>query len=247
MSTLLRRGVPGATVAAHVHRRATGSFAVDEWGLDPEMVSLANPIFGLRWDIEVQGADQLPALGGAVLVFNRRFGVSEPWVVARGIRQATGRFVRTVGVPDVAPIGPFLRRFGGVLDRTDEIAGLLRSGQLVGLPMSRDLRSRERVGSLDVERLEAAIETGCPVVPVALVGPRARPHLAHRGGRTRAAGGRRRPAGGRRVGRVHPCRRPDPPRRVPPHELVVLMPSSSLRMGRGSRMRSMGGEMASRC
>lgn len=170
MSTLLRRGVPGATVAAHVHRRATGSFAVDEWGLDPEMVSLANPIFGLRWDIEVQGADQLPALGGAVLVFNRRFGVSEPWVVARGIRQATGRFVRTVGVPDVAPIGPFLRRFGGVLDRTDEIAGLLRSGQLVGLPMSRDLRSRERVGSLDVERLEAAIETGCPVVPVALVG-----------------------------------------------------------------------------
>lgn len=170
MSTLLRRGVPGANVAAHVHRRATGSFAVDEWGLDPELVSLANPIFALRWDIEVQGADQLPAVGGAVLVFNRRFGVSEPWVVARGIRQATGRFVRTVGVPDVAPIGPFVRRFGGVLDRTDEIAGLLRSGQLVGLPMSRGLRSRERVGSLEVERLEGAIETGCPVVPVALVG-----------------------------------------------------------------------------
>ena len=169
-ASLLRRGVPGAQVAAHVQRRARGAFDVDEWGLDPELVSLANPLFGLRWDIEVRGAEQLPVVGGAVLVFNRRFGISEPWVVARGIRQATGRFVRTVGVPDVAPIGPFIRRFGGVIDRTDEIAGLLRAGQLVGLPMSRDLRSRERVGRLDVERLEAAIETGCPVVPVALIG-----------------------------------------------------------------------------
>ena len=110
------------------------------------------------------------AVGGAVLVFNRRFGASEPWVLARGIRRACGRFVRTVGVPDVAPVGPVLRRFGGVLDRTDEIAGLLRAGQLVGLPMTRALRSREAVGSLDAERLEAAIETGAPVVPVALVG-----------------------------------------------------------------------------
>ncbi len=171
MSTsLLRRGVPGAQVVAHVQRRALGAFDVDEWGLDPELVALANPVFGLRWDIEVCGAEQLPAVGGAVLVFNRRFGISEPWVVARGIRQATGRFVRTVGVPDVAPIGPFIRRFGGVLDRTDEVAGLLRAGQLVGLPMSRDLRSRERVGHLEVERLEAAIQTGSPVVPLALVG-----------------------------------------------------------------------------
>ena len=171
MSTnLLRRGVPGAQVLTQVQRRARGAYDVDEWGLDPELVALANPIFGLRWDIEVRGAEQLPVVGGAVLVFNRRFGVSEPWVLARGIRQATGRFVRTVGVPDVAPVGPFVRRFGGVLDRTDEIAGLLRAGQLVGLPMSRDLRSRERVGHLEVERLEAALETGAPVVPVALVG-----------------------------------------------------------------------------
>jgi hypothetical protein len=166
----VRRGVPGASVAVQLQRRLAGGADVDEWGLDPDLVSLANPVLGLRWDIEVIGAEQLPAVGGAVLVFNRRFGASEPWVLARGIRQATGRFVRTVGVPDVAPIGPFLRRFGGVLDRTDEVAGLLRAGQLVGLPTSRDLRTRERVGTLAVERLEAAIEVGCPVVPVALVG-----------------------------------------------------------------------------
>jgi hypothetical protein len=166
----IRRGVPGAEAVAHVGRRLRGANEIDEWGLDPELVALANPVFGLRWDIEVRGADQLPAVGGAVLVFNRRVGISEPWVVARGVRQATGRFVRTVGVPDLAGVGPFLRRFGGVLDRTDEIAGLLRSGQLVGLPTERDLRSRERVGRLPVERLEAALQTRSPVVPVALVG-----------------------------------------------------------------------------
>ncbi|MEZ5181782.1 MAG: hypothetical protein R2702_07915 [Acidimicrobiales bacterium] len=166
----VRRGIPGATLAVHLGRRARGSYAVDEWGLDPDLVAIADPVLGLRWELAVEGADRLPTVGGAVLVFNRRFGVSEPWVLARGIRRATGRFVRTVGVPDLAPVGPLLRRFGGVLDRPDEIAGLLRAGQLVGLPMSRDVRSRERVGGLDVARLEAAIETDRPVVPVALVG-----------------------------------------------------------------------------
>lgn len=166
----IRRGIPGARAVAALRRRANGSFDVDEWGLDPELVALADPALALRWDIEVSGAAHLSAVGGAVLVFNRRLGLSEPWVVARGVRQACGRFVRTVGVPDVAPIGPGLRRFGGVLDRTDEIAGLLRAGQLVGLPMSRDLRTREQVGNLEVERLGAALATGAPVVPIALVG-----------------------------------------------------------------------------
>lgn len=166
----IRRGVPGATAVASLRRRSLGHFDIDEWGLDPELVSLADPLLALRWDIEVTGVEHLPDVGGAVLVFNRRVGLSEPWVLARGVRQARGRFVRTVGVPDVAPIGPLLRRFGGVLDRTDEITGLLRAGQLVGLPMSRGLRTREQVGRLEVERLEAAIATGSPVLPVAMVG-----------------------------------------------------------------------------
>lgn len=166
----VRRGVPGALAVTALRRRAEGRYDIDEWGLDPELVAVADPFFALRWDIEVRGAERLPAVGGAVLVCNRRLGLSEPWVLARGVRQATGRFVRTVGVPDLAPVGPFLRRFGGVLDRTDEIAGLLRAGQLVGLPTARGLRTREHVGPLEVPRLEAAIATGSPVVPVALVG-----------------------------------------------------------------------------
>lgn len=151
-------------------RRVTGRYDIDDWGLDPDLVALTDPAFALRWNISVEGAEVLPAVGGAVLVFNRRIGVSEPWVVARGIRQSTGRFVRTVGAPDRAPIGPFLRRFGAVLDRTDEVKGLLRAGQLVGLPMRRDVRNREHAGALEVRRIQAAIDTGSPVVPLACVG-----------------------------------------------------------------------------
>ena len=171
MSTdVRRRGVPGAEAAAQLARRVQGAHQIDEWGLDPELVALADPAFALRWTIDVAGGEHLPTVGGAVLVFNRRFGVSEPWVLARGIRLATGRFVRTIGAPDVAGVGPVLRRFGGVLDRTDEIAGLLRAGHLVGLPTARGLRSREYVGQLEVPRIGAAIATGTPVVPVAMVG-----------------------------------------------------------------------------
>lgn len=170
IADVIRRGVPGAATVAALRRRAVGAHDVDEWGLDPELVALANPLFALRWDIDVRGAELLPAVGSAVLVFNRRIGISEPWILARGIREKAGRFVRTVGVPDVAPVGPLLRRFGGVLDRTDEVAGLLRAGQLVGLPMGRGRWTREKAGPLAVQRLEAALATGSPVVPVALVG-----------------------------------------------------------------------------
>lgn len=166
----MRRGLPGAVALATVGRRLRGDYDIDEWGLDPDLVNLADPLLALRWDIRVDGIERLPAVGGAVLVFNRRAGLSEPWVLARGIRRASGRFVRTVGVPDVAPAGPLLRRLGGVLDRPDEIGGLLRAGQLVGLPLSRELRSRDRTGALEVSRIGAAVATGVPVVPVAVVG-----------------------------------------------------------------------------
>ena len=160
----------GSGTLAHLRRRIQGSYDVDEWGLDPELVATTDPLVSLRWDAEVTVDGHLPAAGAAVLVFNRRIGISEPWVLARGIRRATGRFVRTVGVPDFAPIGPLLRRFGAVMDRPDEIEGLLRASQLVGLPLSRRLTNEEQAGSLDLDRMEIVLAAGVPVVPVALVG-----------------------------------------------------------------------------
>lgn len=169
MTATVHPGFPGSTVLNLLGRRLRGAFDIDEWGLDPELIALSEPALSLRWDIKVTGADSLPVTGGALLVYNRHFGLSEPWVLTRGLRQSSGRFVRTVGVPDHAPVGPLLRRFGAVADSPQEIKGLLRAGQLVGLPTSRRIRERD-VGDVAEDRLAAAVEVGVPIVPVALVG-----------------------------------------------------------------------------
>ncbi|MEY2570359.1 MAG: hypothetical protein QOE63_709 [Acidimicrobiaceae bacterium] len=153
-----------------VRRRLDGSYTVDEWGLDPDLVDFVSPAFGLRWRIDVEGVEHVPADGGAIVVSNRRIGCTEPFVLARGIRLATGRHVRVVGAPDLAPIGPALRRLGGVLERPDEVAGLLRAGELVGVALARSPRRRHHAGPAPAPLLAAAVVLGLPIVPVALVG-----------------------------------------------------------------------------
>ena len=128
-----------------------------------------SPVFALRWRVEAIGADVLPARGPVLLVTNCRFGWSEPFVLSRGIRLSTGRFVRVAGVPDVAPVGPVLRRLGGVLARPDEVAGLLRAGEMVGLTLGRSVR-RHHAGAVRADLVAPALATGADVVPVALVG-----------------------------------------------------------------------------
>ncbi|MEJ7582952.1 MAG: hypothetical protein WKF43_02475 [Acidimicrobiales bacterium] len=158
------------TPGAVLRRRCDGTFEVDQWGLDPDIVSLFSPLLGLRWSVTVEGAARLPATGAALLLHNRRFGLSEPFVLAAGIRSAIDRFVRPVGLPDVAPVGPALRRLGGVLDRPDEVAGLLRAGQLVGVPLRRELRIGSRAGPCGRASLQAALMAGAAVHPTAVIG-----------------------------------------------------------------------------
>jgi hypothetical protein len=156
--------------AGLVQRRLTGSYDVDPWGLDHDLVEALSPVWSLRYRIEVDHADRLPATGPALLVANRRLGLSEPFVLARGVRLATGRHVRCVGVPDVQPIGSVLRRLGGVLARPDEVAGLLRAGEVVGVLLDRDVRHQAHAGAVPGELFAPAFELQVPVVPVALVG-----------------------------------------------------------------------------
>ena len=78
--------------------------------------------------------------------------------------------MRWVGIPDVVPVGPGLRRLGGVLDRPDEIAGLLRAGEVVGLSLGREPARRHHAGALHPEVLAPVVETGAKVVPVAVDG-----------------------------------------------------------------------------
>ena len=153
-----------------VRRRIDGSYVVDEWGFDPDFVAVLSPLLEARWTIRVEGAEHIPAEGAAVLVANRRIGMSEPFAVAGAVWQATGRVLRVLGVPDIAPIGPVLRRMGAVQDRPDELAGVLRAGQLALVFLDRQYRMGARVGQLARESVAPAVELGVPVLPVAVTG-----------------------------------------------------------------------------
>ncbi|MEO9223705.1 MAG: hypothetical protein ABI276_01785 [Acidimicrobiales bacterium] len=153
-----------------LQHRWNGTHPMDDWGLDPELVDLVSPMFAARWRIDVDGAEHLPADGPAMVVCNRRAGISEMFVCSRGLRRATGRFIRPVGAPDVALIGPALRRFGVVQSSPDEVTGLLKGGELVAIPLERELTHRQLAGAAPLDHLAAAVAVGVPIVPVAIVG-----------------------------------------------------------------------------
>jgi hypothetical protein len=151
-------------------RRWNGTNPVDPWGLDADLLRLVDPIMDVRWSISTEGTDTIPAEGPAVVVANRRFGISEPLVLGRALRRTTGRTARILGVPDVAPIGPVLRRVGGAVDRPEELAALLRAGELVMVGLGVSLRWRHRAGSLDPRAVEPALRQRVPVIPAAVIG-----------------------------------------------------------------------------
>ncbi len=116
----------------------------------------------------VRGVEAVPASGPAVVVLARGLDPVAPLAVATALRRATGRPARFVGVPDVAPVGPLLRRLGAAVARPEEVAGLLRAGHLVVLPLGRSLRPG--AAPLDEDDLVPAVDEAATVVPAALVG-----------------------------------------------------------------------------
>jgi 1-acyl-sn-glycerol-3-phosphate acyltransferase len=158
------------SLGAIARRRVRGDYEIDPWGLDHDLADLLVPLWKVRFGLEIDGANRLPADGPVLLVANRRVGASEPFVLARGIRQATGRHVRCVGMPDVQPVGSVLRRLGGVLARPDEVGGLLRAGEVVAVFLDRQVWRAHGAGGVPPELFAPAFDLGVPVVPVALLG-----------------------------------------------------------------------------
>ena len=151
--------------------RLRGEYDLDEWGADAQLMDTVDGLARLVLRVTVDGADHLPEVGPAVLVANRRFGLAEPLAVGLGVRRETGRRVRFVGMPDVAPVGTVLRRLGTAVDRPEELAGLLRAGQLVGIPLAWHPRfGPPRAGNLLPETVGPAVALDAPVLPVAVVG-----------------------------------------------------------------------------
>jgi hypothetical protein len=164
---------PVATVQS-LSRAATApwltAWDIDDWGRDDTLARAAAHLARVRWTVATGGLDHLPAAGPALLVVNtQRFRLT-PWWVALTLSAELGRPVRFVGRTDTAPLGALARRLGGLLARTDEVAGALRHNQLLVVGLTGTLGARS-VGTCDPRLLAPAVAQRCPVFPLAATRP----------------------------------------------------------------------------
>jgi hypothetical protein len=187
-----RRMAAAATNALVEPLRNWPAHSVDDYGRDPHLVRALMPAVRARWDVSIGGLQHLPVRGGALLVCNSRRWALSGIYASLALSEASGRPVRFVGRPDIVPIGPFMRRIGGLLDRPDEVLGALRNHELVLITTASTSHPRH-AGTVPHLLVGAAVMAGVPVFPVATmssavgrtaraeVGPQVRPRKKRKG------------------------------------------------------------------
>lgn len=141
---------------------------LDDWGRDDTAVQVANALALVRWSVSLGGVHHLPVGRPALVVASsRRFAQTVP-MVAWALQRHSGRTVRFVGRPDVAPLGPFVQRLGGLRSDPTEVAGALAQGEIVVVG-TQPVRQTRRAGAVPEDMIAAAMQVGAIVLPAAAV------------------------------------------------------------------------------
>lgn len=148
-----------------LRRRVGGRYPTDPFGLDPQLCDLVYPALMPFVRVDITGGQHIPRKGAAVLVANRGFGVAEPAVLTVAVRQAVGRRLRITGIPSVPLIGGLARRLGRIVAEPRDVAGCVRAGLLVGVPLAPTWL---RVGAGTPPLPLVGAMTRAPVIPVAV-------------------------------------------------------------------------------
>jgi len=175
-----------AEFLAFLRRRLTGDFEVDEYGFDAEvterfLLAAVRPIAEKWFRVEVRGADNIPAEGGALVVSNHSGTVPMDGLVTMvSVHDTTGRHLRPLGADLVfrlPVIGELARKGGTTLACNEDAQRMLAGGELVGVwpegfkgigkPYSERYKL-QRFGRGGF--VSAAIRTGVPIVPCSVVG-----------------------------------------------------------------------------
>ena len=175
-----------AEFLAFLRRRLTGDYVVDEYGFDAEVterffIAALRPIAQKWFRVEVRGAENVPAEGGALVVSNHSGTVPvDGLMTIVSTFDHTGRHLRPLGADLVfsMPIVSQLARKGGTtLACNEDAERMLRGGELVGVwpegfkgigkPYSERYKL-QRFGRGGF--VSAALRTGVPIVPLAVVG-----------------------------------------------------------------------------
>ncbi len=175
-----------ARFLAFLRRRVSGDYVVDEYGFDQEItqrffMAALRPIADKWFRIEVRGADNIPPEGGALVVSNHSGTIPVDGLMTMvSTYDHTGRHLRPLGADLVfrLPVVSALARKGGTtLACSEDAERMLRGGELVGVwpegfkgigkPYS-DRYKLQRFGRGGF--VSAALRTGVPIVPLAVVG-----------------------------------------------------------------------------
>ena len=169
-------------------RRLRGEYREDQWGFDEDFAEAVFPIFQFLyevwWRVEAEGVANVPAHGRALLVANHAGSLfpfdASMMTLALMKEHPLPRWPRFM-VLDWAFVLPFLstfmRRVGGIPASPHNARALLERDELVmvfpegvkgtGKPF-RERYRLQRFGRGGF--VETALQTGSPIVPVAVVG-----------------------------------------------------------------------------
>jgi len=175
-----------AELLAFLRRRVTGEYTVDEYGFDREVterffLAMIRPIKEKWFRIEVRGAENIPAEGGALVVSNHSGTIPVDGLMTMvSVHDHTGRHLRPLGADLVfrlPVVGELARKGGATLACNEDATRMLSGGELVGVwpegfkgigkPYSERYKL-QRFGRGGF--VSAAIRTGVPIVPCSVVG-----------------------------------------------------------------------------
>jgi 1-acyl-sn-glycerol-3-phosphate acyltransferase len=175
-----------AELLAFLRRRVTGDFEVDEYGFDSEvterfLLAALRPIAQKWFRVEVRGAENIPAEGGALVVSNHSGTIPVDGLMTMvSIHDATGRNLRPLGADLVfrmPVVGEMARKGGATLACNEDAQRMLSGGELVGVwPEGFKGIGKPYADRYKLQRfgrggfVSAAIRTGVPIIPCSVVG-----------------------------------------------------------------------------
>jgi 1-acyl-sn-glycerol-3-phosphate acyltransferase len=186
LRTTPETGNPVERTARFLRRRLSGAYDVDEFGFDPDLnesvlLPIARALYEHWFRIDVEGLENLPAEGPALLVANHSGTLPmDALMLTVAVHDHADRPLRLLGadlVYQIPVLGHLARKAGHTLANPGDARRLLGKDELVGVfpegfkgigkPFAERYRL-QRFGRGGFVR--TALEAGAPIVPVAIVG-----------------------------------------------------------------------------
>lgn len=190
VSELVREGlakrISGA--AEFARRRMVGDYRVDEFGFDADLLEnvilpTLRPLSDHWFRVQVEGIDNIPAKGGALIVANHagtipvdglmlQLAVHDNHPAERALRLLAADLVF-----EMPMLGMLARKAGHTLACREDAERLLRSGELTGVfPEGFKGVGKSYADRYKLQRfgrggfVAAAVRTGVPIIPCSIVG-----------------------------------------------------------------------------